>query len=294
MNVRSLADFSHREKIIILIAAATAVRLFFAQTGLGIDETYTVATSRSFHLSTFDHPPMAWWLAWFAQSVFHSDSPFLVRLPFIFLSGVATWQTDRLTRLLFSAPAGLFAALAFTCAPVLGITDGTWVLPDGPLIVGLLASAICLARLSFIEQEKGWLWLAAGFWGGVALLSKYHGIFLFLGAALFVLTNKNMRHWLLSPWPYLGSIIGLAVFSPVLIWNFDNGWISFAFQGGRASSSHLHLLRPLETLLGQSLFLTPWLWAGLVWVAVKAARLGTGDCKRWFLLCLAIRKLPSS
>ena len=41
------------------------------------------------------------------------------------------------------------------------------------------------------------------------------------------------------------NLVALLVFSPVLIWNAQNGWISFAFQGGRAGGARLNLLGPL-------------------------------------------------
>src|SRR5204863_7244237 len=51
--------------VLILIAATLVARIVFGfSLGLGIDESYTVATGRHPHLSTFDHPPAAWWLAW--------------------------------------------------------------------------------------------------------------------------------------------------------------------------------------------------------------------------------------
>lgn len=279
------------QKLGFLIAGATLLRFCLAFTGLGVDESYTVATSRELHLSVFDHPPMAWWLSWLIQEILQSNSPCIVRLPFIILSGIATWQINRLTAYFYGAQAGLFAALAFVCAPALGITSGTYVLPDGPLIVGLLAAAICLARVLFDPEPKKTFWLLAGFWGGFALLSKYHGIFLFLGTGLFVLSNSQARPWLRSIWPYWGGLIGLIVFSPVLVWNFEHHWISFAFQGGRASQSHLHLIRLFQTLLGQALFLTPWLWCALIVVIMNGLKAGAKDKRLWFLLCLGVPQI---
>jgi len=195
-----------------------------------------------------------------------------------------------LTRHLFGEAAGLLAALAFVCAPALGITSGTWVLPDGPLLVGLLAGCICLTRLLFLKDQPGWLWLAAGFWGGIALLSKYHGIFLFLGTGLFVVTSKNMRFWMRTIWPYAGTVVGLVVFSPVLIWNYQLHWISFAFQGGRVGGTQWHLLNPFLTLLGQILFLTPWIWCVLMMATGQAFKSYRDDKSR-YLLCLGIPQI---
>ena len=49
--------------------------LLAAALGLGIDESYMVAAGREWQLSYFDHPPIAWWLAWGAAHLAGSDSP---------------------------------------------------------------------------------------------------------------------------------------------------------------------------------------------------------------------------
>ena len=260
----------------------------FASSGLGIDETYTVATSRYFGLSYFDHPPMAWWMSWAMQSLTNSDAPILVRLPFIFISALAIWRMYQLTEVLFGEKAAVAASFIFTITPALGVTSATWVLPDGPLIYALLTAAYYLAQLFFGVEQKPWLWLAAGFWGGIAMLSKYHGIFLFAGVAMFVLTTRAQHQWLQRPWPYLGAMLGLLIFSPVLIWNAENNWISFSFQSGRTGTPQLHLLRPLATLAGQALYLLPWIWLGIIIATFTALSSGASNSQRWLILCLGL------
>ena len=51
--------------LVLLIIGTFALRLLLAAAlGLGIDESYMVAAGRKWQLSYFDHPPIAWWLAW--------------------------------------------------------------------------------------------------------------------------------------------------------------------------------------------------------------------------------------
>ncbi|HUC72965.1 MAG TPA: hypothetical protein VMS01_17385, partial [Stellaceae bacterium] len=58
-----------------LILASFAARLLFAAAlGLGVDESYMVAAGRGLQLSYFDHPPIAWWLAWGAAHLAGNDS----------------------------------------------------------------------------------------------------------------------------------------------------------------------------------------------------------------------------
>src|SRR5262249_16679061 len=93
---------SARRAVLILIAVTLAGPVLSGLSlGLGIDESYTVATGRHPQLSTFDHPPAAWWLAWGASQLFATESALALRLPFIVLFALTTWLTYRLTAYLF-------------------------------------------------------------------------------------------------------------------------------------------------------------------------------------------------
>src|SRR5580700_8896595 len=128
-----------------LILTTFAARLLFAAAlGLGIDESYMVAAGRKLQLSYFDHPPIAWWMAWGVAHLTGSESPVVVRLPFIALFAVTTFLMYRLTSALFSPEAGLSAAVVLNLAPLFGISSGSWVLPDGRLLAALLGAALCL------------------------------------------------------------------------------------------------------------------------------------------------------
>ena len=276
--------------LLLLIVVTGIARLVLASTiGLGIDESYTVATARTWALATFDHPPLAWWLAHGAATLSGTEAPLAVRLPFILLSALSTYLAFDATRYLYSARAGLFAAVALNLAPVLAWTSGSMVLPDGPLLAAMLAGLCCLARALFgdLRAAPVW-WLLAGLATGLACLSKLHGAVLLAGTGLFILTSSAHRHWLRSPWPYLAALVTLALFSPVLIWNAEHDWISFAFQAGRARSSRLNLTGPFVALGGQAAFLLPWVWVALMISLGRAAWAGPQRARDWLLFCLAV------
>lgn len=280
---------SPRQRVLMLILISAAIRITFAASlDLGVDESYLVATGRQFVWSTYDHPPMAWWIGWAITHLTGSESAFVVRLPFILLFVATTWQIYRLGQFLFHDDAGFWAALALNCAPVLGVTSATWAVPDAPLMLALVSGALSLAHVLFNKNASPILWLSAGFWGGVALLSKYHGAFLFIGALIFLISCLPYRHWLISPWPYLGTALAVLMFSPVLIWNEQHEWVSFVFQTSRGTVTHWLLWMPFITLAGQALFLFPPLWIALVATAYRAARIGPRDARTWFMFCLGI------
>lgn len=284
---RSALRLSPEQKTLALILGALALRIVFAASiGLGVDESYTLATARVLSLSTFDHPPLAWWLTHFAASLL-GESPLALRAPFLLLFALTSWLMFVLTRRLFGAEAGFYAALGLNLSPVLGLTDASWILPDAPLLPAMLGCAYALSRVFFDSGERRAWWLAAGACAGLAMLSKYHGVFLFAGAGLFVVASPRQRFWLATPWPYAAALVALLIFSPVLVWNAQNHWVSFLFQGGRSGAPHFSSVAPLALIGLQSLFLAPWIFIPLVALFVRSLWRGPAHEKDFFLACLA-------
>ncbi|HTV43696.1 MAG TPA: glycosyltransferase family 39 protein [Stellaceae bacterium] len=274
--------------LVLLIAITAMARLVFAATlGLGIDESYMVAAGRHIRLGYFDHPPIAWWLAWAAAHIAGSDAAVVVRAPFIALFALTTWLMYRLTATLFDRRAGLWAAALANLCPVIGVTAASWVLPDGPLFAALLAAAWCLVAALPAEGGAAWgWWLGSGLCAGLAMSSKYSAGLTVLGVLCFLVTEPQGRCWLRRPHPYIAGLVALGVFAPVLWWNAQHGWVSFLFQGGRVGG-RLDLLGPIRTLAGEALFVLPWLWLPLVLCGFDALRRGPAEMRGWLLLCLA-------
>jgi 4-amino-4-deoxy-L-arabinose transferase-like glycosyltransferase len=157
--------------VAVLVLATFLLRLAFASAlGLGVDESYMVAAGRKLQLSYFDHPPIAWWMAWAAAHLTGSESPVVVRLSFIALFAVTTVLIYRLTSDLFSREAGLWTTVALNLAPMFGISSASWVLPDGPLFAALLGAAVCLVAALRSDSRAAWgWWLGSGICAGLAL-----------------------------------------------------------------------------------------------------------------------------
>jgi 4-amino-4-deoxy-L-arabinose transferase-like glycosyltransferase len=284
---RMAKSFSPELKTLALILGAVALRFVFAAAlGLGVDEAYTAATARILALSTFDHPPLAWWLTHLAAS-WLGESPLALRTPFLLLFALTSWLMFLLTRRLFGAEAGFYATLTLNLSPALGLTDASWIVPDAPLLPAMLGCAYALSRVFFEPGARRVWWLAAGLCAGLAMLSKYHGVLLFAGAGLFVLCSRRQRFWLATPWPYVAGLVALLVFSPVLLWNAENHWVSFLFQGGRSGEPQFSLVKPLALISLQSLFLAPWIFFPLAALFFRALWRGPAREKDFFLACLA-------
>ena len=292
----SLTQADARTVVIAVLALGAILRCLIAEsTGLGVDESYAVAVARQFSLSYFDHPPLHFWLAGAMAKLAHSEGAGVVRFPFVVCFAFTTWLMYRITARFFGENAGAVAALLLNISAVFSVTTGGWVLPDGPLMLFMLASVAVIADVVFERPLPGvrgpdtLRWALAGVLAGLAMLSKYHGVFVLAGTFAFLLTSAPHRKWLRHPGPYLGALIAFAMFTPVILWNRQHGWASFAFQGGRASGrGGVHIDTMLASLAGQAGYVLPWIWIPLVVVLWKAIRGGPRDAARWFFVCLGL------
>jgi hypothetical protein len=261
---------------IMLIAAFTLLRLavawFFPAT---IDEAYAIAVSRAWSLSYFDHPPLGFTLARVMEWIAGSESVFLVRVPFILTGTLSAWLVYDITRIAFDRAAGFWAVAWYCVAPFFFISAGHFVVPDGPLNLFLLITLrLVLPDLVAPGYElRSAHWLLAGMAYAMALASKYQAVLFAVSALGYLLTSARHRQFLKSPilWAMLGiSLLGMA---PVLVWNAQNGWISLAFQTGRAGTGGfaIHPLNFLAVLAGQMIYLLPGTW---IIIAIMALRRG--------------------
>ncbi len=259
--------------------------------GLGVDESYTASISRELSLSYFDHPPLHQWITYATETVFGFGR--ILRAPFILMSAGTSWLMYRFTERLFGPAAGVWATLAFNVAGFFTAVSGGWILPDGPLNICLLATALAAAEIVFTEEPltsgRLWrAWIGLGLFLGLAGLSKYQAIFFPMGLAAFFATTRIMGPKLRGAAPYVAAVVSLVIVLPVLIWNAQHGWVSFVFQGGRGAPQHG--LRPWEVLTaiaGQAALLLPWVFIPLSMAALHAWRAGPKDPQRWLCLMLA-------
>ena len=289
---KSIAAYDNLAAVAIILGFTLARAALAFSLDFGIDEAYTLAVARRLAWSYFDHPPLHQWIAHAAAFAFgESDA---ARLPFIALFALTSWLVFVLTCDLFGAAAALWALFALNATPFFFAAAGEWILPDGPLLFALAGAALAVSRVFFHKQAAAWpSWLAAGFCLGLAGLSKYNAVFFPLGLALFLALAPEQRRWLRHPAPYAGALVALAMVAPVLVWNSDNGWASFLFQGERgAPGGHWRPIQVGAMALSEIALLSPWLFAPLLLGLVAAGRrvLARPDDggRRLFLLCLAL------
>jgi len=219
-----------REVAVGVVVVASALRLIYgAQVELMPEETYYWNYSRHLDIGYLDHPPMVGWLIWLGTAAF-GDTEFGVRLGAMACGAISSLFAYRLTRNLFGEPSALVAVVLLQTLPFFFLA-GMIMTPDAPLTAAWIATVYFLERALIAGRANAW-W-GVGLSLGLGMLSKYTIGLLGLSAFLFMLFDSRARQWLRRWQPYGAAAFALAVFSPVILWNAQHDWASFAFQTSR-------------------------------------------------------------
>jgi len=229
----------HRDRqiqraMIILVLLSLFIRAFLAAfLEFGNDEVYYWTYALYPDLSHFDHPPMVGFLIQITTLDLLLSSEFFIRLGAVLLGTLNVWLVYLIGKHIRDSLTGFYAALLYTGSIYAFIIAGTFILPDTPQLSFWLLSIYLMIRSiagPVSKVSKGYL-LFAGLSVGFALLSKYTSAFLLAAAFVYVLLYN--RQWLKTKELYLSALMALLIFSPVIVWNMNNDFISFTFQSDR-------------------------------------------------------------
>ncbi|WP_316191752.1 MULTISPECIES: glycosyltransferase family 39 protein [unclassified Bradyrhizobium] len=239
----------------LTIAGLVVVRLIAAAvTPITFDEAYYWMWSKHLAGGYYDHPPMVAVVIRLGTLI-AGDSELGVRLVSILLGLPMSYAVYRTAEILFGG-----VRVAATAALLLNVTlmaaVGTLIVtPDAPLLVA--SSFVLFFCAKVLETGRGAWWLAVGAAVGAALLSKYTAMFFGAAILIWLVVVPKLRHWLASPWPYLGGLVAFALFAPVILWNADHQWVSFIKQLGRARVEAVRPVYIAEIIPTQFAFATP-------------------------------------
>ena len=161
----------------------------------------------------------------------------------------------RATEILFGGRRAAASATILLNVTLMAAVGTLIVTPDAPLLVASSFAVVCLAKV--LETGRGAWWLAVGAAVGAALLSKYTALFFGPAILIWLIAVPKLRRWLISPWLYLGGLVALAMFAPVILWNADHHWVSFIKQIGRARIEDFRPAFIAELIPTQIAFATP-------------------------------------
>src|SRR5579863_9649967 len=239
----------------LTVIALVLLRLVGAAwTPITFDEAYYWIWARNLALSYYDHPP-AVALVIRLGIMIAGDNELGIRLVSILLALPMSYAVYRAAEILFGGTRVAANAAILLNVTLMAAVGTLIVTPDSPLLVASSFVLFFLAKV--LESGRGAWWLAVGASVGLALLSKYTAMFFGPAILIWLISVPKLRRWFLSPWLYLGGLVALAVFSPVIIWNADHHWVSFIKQLGRSQIDHFRLSFIAELIPTQVAFATP-------------------------------------
>src|SRR5215471_13866026 len=217
----------------LIVLALVVLRLVAAAvTPLTFDEAYYWTWSKHLAGGYYDHPPMVALVIRLGTLV-AGDTELGVRLVSILSALPMSYAVFRTSVILFGGTRVAASAVILLNVTLMAAVGTLIVTPDSPLLVASSVLLFCLAKV--LETGRGVWWLAVGAAAGAALLSKYTALFFGPAILIWLIRVPKLRHWLVSPWLYLGGLLALALFIPVILWNADHHWVSFIKQmTGRA------------------------------------------------------------
>ncbi len=216
-------------------------------------------------LSYFDHPPMAAYSIWLGTHLF-GNTVFGVKFMAVIwgaLTNLVLFLTIRRTaaHLNETDPARpAFYGLILYNLTVFAYLYSMLIVPDTPLLFFWILSVYFFQEALLTGKGIQWIW--TGMAMGLGFASKYTIVGLLPAFFFVLLLKKDLRHWLRSPWPYLGFITMLVFMVPIVYWNQQHRWASFGFQfSERAAHVKRFQTKYILQLLGSQLaLLTPLLF----------------------------------
>lgn len=223
-------------------------------------------------LSYFDHPPAIAYLLWLFTTVL-GKNVFAIKLADSFLAALTCIAVYKLSIRIFPKDETEKVMVLFLSTLMVSILSLVST-PDTPLLFFWTVSLIALYEAIFNHKRK--YWLIAGVLMGLAFDSKYTAVFLPAGMLLFLLLSSAHRKYLLTFWPWLSGLIMVLVSSPVIIWNIQNHFASFAFQSSKRMQDAAALNFKPQLFVGflghQLALLMPVLFIVIIFSIIKLIR----------------------
>jgi len=268
-----MKQFNYHKALWWLILFSTLMRAFAAAfLELGNDEVYYRLYALYPDWSHFDHPLMVGAVIQLFSWNLHDHSELFLRMSSVILGAADIWLMFKLGKVIKDERTGFLAALLFTGSIYASVIVGIFILPDTPQLffwlITLLVMIKTLPKDPFDRgAEKRMLWM--GLLIGLAVLSKYTSAFLWGGAGLYILFFN--RKWLQSPKLYFAVLITVITILPIVIWNYQNDFISFTFHTGRVDLAGYPVRWDyfLTELAGEIAYNNPVNFF-LIWIAVIA------------------------
>jgi len=216
-------QFKNRDILILLGISVLnlLIHLFTnGQYGFHRDELYIMDCSKHLAFGYADMPPITPLFAKLTMILLGETLhglrffPALLSSIIVFLTGLMTKEIGGKTF------AQILASLTIIVSPIYLIAGTQFqTIPVDQLFWVLT----CYLFIRYINTNNQRLWLLIGVVVGLGLLAKYSIVFLALAVFIGILTTKQ-RKLFTAKWIWFGTLVGLFIFLPNIIWQVRNGF----------------------------------------------------------------------
>ncbi len=250
--------FSYPKRSILLVLIFTLVRIGLSSfLELANDESYYWTYSQHLQWNYFDHPPLvAIWIRFFTANLLLQHT-FFIRLGSIVGCAIASYFIYKTIKTIYNDRAAFIGVFLYNISFYACITAGLLITPDTPQMV-FWTCAMYMATKILEEDTKWKYWALFGIAVGLSIMSKIHAVFLWQGMFLYALIYK--RSWFTKPAFYFSGLLTILIFSPIIIWNINNDFITYRFHSERVvvdANATLHWRSVIKEIIGQLVINNP-------------------------------------
>jgi 4-amino-4-deoxy-L-arabinose transferase-like glycosyltransferase len=269
--------------LLLIVFKITAV--YFTEFSLYGDEAQYWLWSQTLDLGYYSKPPL---LAWFlgGYSILFGDSFVSLKIfPVVIYFFISYVIYKLCLNLSFDKKKAQLCALSFLIIPAASLSS---FLISTDLLLLLFWAISMVLLLKVIKTNLTINFFLLGLFLGLGFLAKYAAIYFLLSLLLLLFLDKtslkSFRNNPLGVLVFLFSFI--VVLLPNILWNFNNGWITFSHTSDNANLQNLNLnfYEPIKFFGSQILMVGPLLFIFVIFF-LKNLRL---DYENKFLLIFSL------
>jgi len=267
-NLR-IYDFSSAFLIAVL---AASIRFYYLATGqfeLSFDEAQYWTWSKNLDWGYYSKPPVIAWiiaattnLCGNGEACIKLASPILHSFTAIFIFLIA--------KKLYNPETAFWSAITYLFLPAVTLSSA-FISTDAPLMFFWAAALYC-----FVNAIDGFSYKWWGFLGlvcGLGMMSKYTMLVFLPSSFIYLSATITNRHYIRGLHLWSAIFLALLIFTPNLIWNYINNFVSFSHTGDNVFSYGISFYpnEVLEFVSAQLIVFGPILFPIIIWCFIRTS-----------------------
>lgn len=260
-------NFTLTLAILLIITLVQVLHLNTSGINLFFDEAQYWSWAKNPNFGYYSKPPMVAWMIALTTSVC-GDSEACTRLSSPLLHLGTAIIIYKIAATLYNREKAFYSAITYITMPAVMLSSS--LVSTDPSLLFFWALSIYFFIKSIKENLWRW-WILTGISAGLGMLSKYNMLLFLPSVIIYLGFSTNGRKYLFTSKFWAAGIIALLIFLPNILWNLNNGMVSFAHTGDNAKGGGmaLHPLNMLEFIGAQFGVFGPILFGSLLLILCR-------------------------